>query len=69
VVQAKDISNIEILELKESERSLKLDGVRRIRKQRNYRERPVFVMDNRVVYMDIIGICEARARIGILGEI
>jgi hypothetical protein len=58
VVQAKDISNIEILELKESERSLKLDGIRRIRKQRNFRERPVYVMDNRSVYVDIISICE-----------
>lgn len=58
VVQAKDISNIEILELKESERSLKLDGIRRIRKQRNYRERPVYVMDNHSIYMDIISICE-----------
>lgn len=58
VVQAKDISNIEILELRESERSIKLDGVRRIRKQRNFRERPVFVMDNRAMYIDIISICE-----------
>lgn len=58
VVQAKDISNIEILELKESERSLKLDGIRRIRKQRNYRERSVYVMDNHSIYMDIISLCE-----------
>lgn len=58
VVQAKDISSIEILELRESERSLKLDGIRRTRKQRNYRERPVFVMDNRSLYMEIIAICE-----------
>lgn len=58
VVQAKDISSIEILELKESERSIKLDGIRRIRKQRNFRERPVYVMDNRIVYIDIINICE-----------
>ncbi|MDX9788046.1 MAG: hypothetical protein RBT11_14790 [Desulfobacterales bacterium] len=58
VVQAKDISNIEILELRESERTIKLDGIRRIRKQRNFRERPVFVMDNRSMYMNIINICE-----------
>ena len=58
VVQAKDISNIEILELRESERTLKLDGIRRIRKQRNFRERPVFVMDNRHIYIEIISICE-----------
>ncbi len=58
VVQAKDISNIEILEQKESKRSILLDGVRRIRKRRNYRERPVYVMDNKAFYMDIIGQCE-----------
>ncbi len=58
VVQAKDISNIEILEDKESQRSIKLDGVRRMRKRRNYRERPVYVMDNKSVYINIITQCE-----------
>ena len=58
VVQAKDISNIEILEQKESERSILLDGVRRIRKRRNYRERPVYVMDNKAFYLKLIGKCE-----------
>ena len=58
VVQAKDISHIEILEQKQSERSLKLDGIRRIRKRRNYRERPVYVMDNKAFYLDIISKCE-----------
>ncbi|MCG8563787.1 MAG: hypothetical protein MI747_01770, partial [Desulfobacterales bacterium] len=58
VVQAKDISKIETLELKESERSILLDGVRRIRKRRNYRERPVYVMDNRAFYINVIGMCE-----------
>ncbi len=58
VVQAKDISNIEILEQKESERSILLNGVRRIRKRRNYRERPVYVMDNKAFYIDIISQCE-----------
>ena len=58
VVQAKDISNIEILEQKESERLILLDGVRRIRKRRNYRERPVYVMDNKAFYIDIISQCE-----------
>jgi hypothetical protein len=58
VVQAKDISHIETLEQKESERSVKLDGVRRIRKRRNYRERPIYVMDNRAFYMSIIDKCE-----------
>jgi hypothetical protein len=58
VVQAKDISNIEILEIKESERSIKLDGIRRIRKRRNYRERSIYVMDNQAFYMGIIDKCE-----------
>lgn len=58
VVQAKDISTIETLEEKESERSIKLDGIRRIRKRRSYRERPVYVMDNKAFYIDIISQCE-----------
>ena len=58
VVQAKDISLIETLEEKLSERSISLDGVRRIRKQRNYRERSVYVMDNKAFYIDIISLCE-----------
>ncbi|MCP4718915.1 MAG: hypothetical protein GY860_05610 [Desulfobacteraceae bacterium] len=58
VVQAKDISDIETLEEKESERSIKLDGIRRIRKRRNYRERPVYVMDNKSFYINIISQCE-----------
>jgi len=58
VVQAKDISNIEVLHPQASERSIKLDGVRRIRKRRNYRERPVYVMDRRAFYIDLISTCE-----------
>ncbi|MCP3875973.1 MAG: hypothetical protein GY699_22830 [Desulfobacteraceae bacterium] len=58
VVQAKDISGIETLEEKESQHSIKLDGIRRIRKRRNYRERPVYVMDNKVFYIKIISQCE-----------
>ena len=58
VVQAKDISNIDILEEKESQRSITLDGIRRIRKRRNYRERPVYVMDNKAFYIAIISLCE-----------
>ncbi|RLC15385.1 MAG: hypothetical protein DRH93_19790 [Deltaproteobacteria bacterium] len=58
VVQAKDISNIEILEEKESKRSIKLDGIRRMRKRRNYRERPVYVMNNRSFYINIVTQCE-----------
>lgn len=58
VVQAKDIAHFETLDEKESERSIKLDGVRRIRKRRSYRERPIFVMDSKVFYMRIIDKCE-----------
>lgn len=58
VVQAKDISHIDTLEQKESERLVRLDGVRRIRKRRNYRERPIFVMDIRSLYLNIISKCE-----------
>jgi hypothetical protein len=58
VVQAKDISNIETLEMKESERSIKLDSIRRIRKRRSYRERPIYVMDTRAFYINVIGRCE-----------
>lgn len=58
VVQAKDISNIETLEEKESERSIHLDGIRRIRKRRNYRERLIYVMDTKAFYTDLISKCE-----------
>jgi hypothetical protein len=58
VVQAKDISGIEILEQKDSENSVKLEGVRRIRKRRNYRERPVYVMDTKTCYLAMISKCE-----------
>lgn len=58
VVQAKDISHIDTLMLKESERSIRLDGLRRIRKRRSYRERPIFIMDSITVYLDIITKCE-----------
>jgi hypothetical protein len=58
VVQAKDISHIETLEQKQSDRSIRLDGIRRIRKNHNYRERPVYLMDNKAFYLRIIGMCE-----------
>ncbi len=58
VVQAKDISHIETLELRESERSVALDGVHRIRVRRNFRERPIYVMDMETFYMQIIDRCE-----------
>ncbi len=62
VVQAKDISNVEVLEQAESERSIALDGIRRIRKRRNYRERPFYVMDTRQFYINIISQCEDKIR-------
>jgi hypothetical protein len=58
VVQAKDISHIETLEQNESERSIKLDGLNRVRIRRNHRERPVYVMDNKAFYLKLIGKCE-----------
>jgi hypothetical protein len=58
VVQAKDISHIETLEQQQSNRSIGLDGIRRIRRNHNYRERPVYVMDNKEFYLEIIGKCE-----------
>ena len=44
--------------MKESERSIKLDSIRRIRKRRSYRERPIYVMDTRAFYIDVISRCE-----------
>jgi hypothetical protein len=58
VVQAKDISGIDLLEEKETERAIKLDGIRRVRVRRSYRERPVYLMDMQAFYMRIISFCE-----------
>jgi hypothetical protein len=58
VVQAKDISHIETLEQKESERCIRLDGLRRVRKRRNYRERALYVIDNKAFYIRLISQCE-----------
>ena len=58
VVQAKDISDIETIELKLGERAIHLDGVRRVRRNHNFRERPAYVMDNRTFYLNIINKCE-----------
>jgi len=58
VVQAKDISHIETIELQLGERSIHLDGVRRVRRNHNFRERPVYVMDNKTFYLNIINKCE-----------
>jgi len=58
VVQAKDISNIEMFEEEESARSIRMEGLHRIRKVRNYRERPVFIMDNKTFLLNLISRCE-----------
>ncbi|MFO7716201.1 hypothetical protein [Desulfosarcina sp.] len=58
VVQAKDISKVEILEAREDKRSVRLDGLRRIRRRRNYRERSLYVMDTNALYMNLIDRCE-----------
>ncbi len=60
VVQAKDISSVEVLEQAESERSIILGGIHRIRKRRNYRERPLYVIDTRQFYIKIISQCEDK---------
>ena len=60
VVQAKDISSVEVLEQAESERSIILGGIHRIRKRRNYRERPLYVIDARQFYIKIISQCEDK---------
>ena len=58
VVQAKDISHIETIEFKLGERSIQLDGIRRVRRNHNFRERPVYVMDNKTFYLNVIHKCE-----------
>jgi hypothetical protein len=58
VVQAKDISHIETIELQIGERSIHLDGIRRVRRNHNFRERPVYVMDNKTFYLNLINKCE-----------
>ncbi|MFO7860945.1 MAG: hypothetical protein R6U41_06960 [Desulfosalsimonas sp.] len=58
VVQAKDISRVELLDQDIDNRSVQLDGIRRIRKRRNYRERMIYVMNNKAFYLDIINRCE-----------
>ncbi|MFO7883955.1 MAG: hypothetical protein R6U68_03955 [Desulfobacteraceae bacterium] len=58
VVQARDISKVELLDENIDSRSVRLDGIRRTRKRRNYRERVIYVMDNKTLYLDIISQCE-----------
>jgi len=56
IVQARDISHIEVLEQKEHDRAVKMNGLRRFRRRRNYRERPIYVMDIKALYTGIIDI-------------
>lgn len=58
VVQAKDISHLAQLQPKDRGGLVALDGLRRIRRRRNYRERPVFVMDCAAFYLTVISACE-----------
>ncbi len=58
VVQAKNISNIEILEQKKGIISIRLNGIKRIRKRRSYRERNIYVMNTKEIYLNVIAKCE-----------
>lgn len=58
VVQAKDISTIDILHKKESERAVRLTGVRRVRVRRSYRERVVYALNTRAFLLSVISRCE-----------
>jgi hypothetical protein len=58
VVQAKNISNIEILEQKKGIISIRLNGIKRIRKRRSYRERNIYVMNTKEIYLNVIARCE-----------
>jgi hypothetical protein len=59
VVQAKDISHMEMPAQDKLKRSIRLDGIRRTRKHRNYRERILYVLNNRDFYLRVIEICES----------
>lgn len=58
LVQAKDISKVDTLEQTQAERAVRLDGLYRMRRRRNYRERPIFVMDNQSFYLELISRAE-----------
>jgi hypothetical protein len=58
VVQAKDISHMEMPAHDKVKRSIQLDGIRRTRRHRNYRERILYVLNNRDFYLRVIEICE-----------
>ena len=54
MVQARDISLIDLLEQNRFEQTLRLDGIRRLRKRSNYRERVIYAMDNPSIYERIM---------------
>ena len=56
VVQARDISLIDLLEQNRFEQTLRLDGIRRLRKRSNYRERVIYAMDNPSIYERIMAM-------------
>lgn len=58
VVQAKDISHVEMPNQEQAKRSIQLDGIRRVRKNHNYRERIVYLLNNKAFYLRIIEACE-----------
>ena len=56
MVQACDISLIDLLEQNRFEQTLRLDGIRRFRKWSNYRERMIYAMDNPSIYERIMAM-------------
>tara|TARA_B100001964_G_scaffold55908_1_gene63211 strand:- start:857 stop:2089 length:1233 start_codon:yes stop_codon:yes gene_type:complete len=62
VVQARDISLIDLLEQNRFEQTLRLDGIRRLRKRNNYRERVIYAMDNPSIYERIMAMSSELLR-------
>ncbi|MAA89367.1 MAG: hypothetical protein CL914_04145 [Deltaproteobacteria bacterium] len=62
VVQARDISLIDLLEQNRFEQTLRLDGIRRLRKRNNYRERVIYTMDNPSIYERIMAMSSELLR-------
>jgi len=62
VVQARDISLIDLLETNRFEQTLRLDGIRRLRKRNNYRERVIYAMDNPSIYERIMAMSSELLR-------
>ena len=62
VVQARDISLIDLLEQNRFKQTLRLDGIRRLRKRNNYRERVIYAMDNPSIYERIMAMSSELLR-------